>query len=133
VASVRINHGSLYARDPRGAAEHLAALAGGRVERFHPVEGAFVCLLNGDWDDALIEFYPRTVTLAHDDGVVTFRRLSPPASGGGSHFNLSIPGSRGDVERACAARGLTYAWRDWAGLLDVWLEDDLLIECVPTD
>jgi hypothetical protein len=23
------------------------------------------------------------------------------------------------------------AWRDWAAFLDVWLEDDLLIECVP--
>lgn len=130
--NVRINHGSLYARDPRSAAAHLAAVTGGRVETFHPIAGAFVCLLNGDWDEALIEFYPRNVTLAHDNGTVTFRRLSRPASGGGSHFNLSVPRSRAEVERVCAERGLTYAWRDWAALVDVWLEDDLLIECVPT-
>ena len=27
--------------------------------------------------------------------------------------------------------GLPHAWRDWAGFLDVWIEDELMIECVP--
>jgi hypothetical protein len=130
-SGVRINHGSAYARDPRAAAHHLAALSGGVVESFHPLEGAWACLLDGGWSGALIEFYPRTATLAHDEGLVLFRPLEHPAAGGGTHFNLSLPRSRADLERTCRERGLPHAWRDWAGFLDVWLEDDLLIECVP--
>jgi hypothetical protein len=129
--SIRLNHGSTYARDPKRVAEHLAALTGGTVQPFHPLEGAWVCLLGEDWSGPLIEFYPRTATLAHDQGQVQFRPLERGAEGGGTHFNLSVPRSRATLERTCLERGLAYTWRDWAGFLDVWLEEDLLIECVP--
>ncbi len=128
---MRINHASVYAHDPKRAAEHLAALSGGVVRSFHPCEGAWVCLLEGDtWSGSLIEFYPRSVTLAHRDGEVRFEALARPASGGGTHFNLSLPKSRTALEQICRERGLTHGWRDWAGFLDVWLEGELLIECV---
>ena len=130
---IRLNHGSAYAGDPEAAAHHLAALSGGGVESFHPLEGGWVCLLEGSWSGALIEFYPRTATLAHEQGRVLFRPLDTPARGGGSHFNLSLPRSRGELERISRERGLPHAWRDWAGFLDVWLEPDLLIECVPDE
>ncbi len=127
---MRINHASVYAHDPKRAAEHLAALAGGVVRSFHPCDGGWACLLEGEWNGALIEFYPRTATLAHEGGHVRFEKLDPPARGGGTHFNLSLEKSRAEVEAICGARGLTHAWRDWAGFLDVWLDDELLIECV---
>ena len=129
---VRLNHASAYAREPRAAAEHLAALAGGTVQSFHALDGAWVCLFEGSWDGGLIEFYPRTSTLAHERGEVCFRDLPRPAAGGGTHFNLSLPRTRAQIEEICRAQGLVCAWRDWAGFVDVWLEDDLLIECVPT-
>ena len=128
---VRINHASMYATDPKRAAETLAALLGGSAEEFHPLPGGWVCLFAaGDWGGGLVEFYPRSATLAHDDGAIGFRTLDRPARGGGSHLNLSLPRKRADIEAICRQRGLVFAWRDWAGFLDVWLEDDLLIECV---
>jgi hypothetical protein len=131
--AVRINHASMYAGDPQRAAEHLAAIVGGTVQPFHPLPGAWVCLFEEDnWKGGLVEFYPRTSTLAHEEGQITFRALSTPARGGGSHLNLSVPRTRQLLEALCRERNLTCAWRDWASLLDVWLEDDVLIECVST-
>jgi hypothetical protein len=129
--AVTINHASMYASDPPGAARHLAAIVGGEVVTFHPLPDAWVCLFQpGDWKGGLVEFYPRTATLAHDDGAVTFRDLPSPSRGGGSHLNMTVPRTRAALEALCRERGLVCAWRDWAGFLDVWLEDDLLIECV---
>lgn len=131
---MRINHGSVYALDPQRAAAHLAALTGGLARPFHPCEGAWVCFLNGqdeDWDGQLIEFYPRDVTLAAERGKLVFRRGEPVPPGAGTHFNITVPTSRGKLEAICGERGLLCSWRDWQGLVEVWLEADLLMECVP--
>jgi hypothetical protein len=135
MARVKINHGSAYARDPRRAAEHLAALTGGLARPFHPCEGAWVCFLSGkedDWDGQLLEFYPRNVLLSADGGKLVFRTTKSTPRGAGTHFNLSIPKTRAALEAKCAELGVTSSWRDWQGLLEVWLESDLLIECVPS-
>lgn len=133
--SARINHGSAYGHEPAAAAAHLAALTGGVAAPFHPCEGAWVCFLSGkdeDWEGPLVEIYPRNVTLAADgEGTVSFAKMTSPARGGGAHFNLTIHRSRTELERICERRALRHAWREWAGLLDVWLDDELLIECVP--
>jgi hypothetical protein len=129
-----INHGSVYARDPRGAAEKLAALTGGIARAFHPCEGAWVCFLGGDeedWDGPLLEFYPRSVLLAREGSKLVFRAATTAPRGAGTHFNLTIPKTRMALEAACLAAGMRSSWREWQGLLEVWLEDDLLIECVP--
>lgn len=130
---VTLNHGSVQATDPEAAAGHLAALTGGSVVPFHPVDGGFVCLLDGGgWEGALIEFYPRTTALAHRDGAVFFRAQEATAATGGTHFNLTIPRTREVLEAVCVERALPHSWRDWQGLLEVWLDDDLMIECVPS-
>ncbi len=135
-SSIRIQHGSAYAHDPEHAAGALAALTGGVARAFHPCPGAWVCFLGGDdehWSGPLIELYPRSVRLASEAGEVVFRPLPPPhtARGAGTHFNLAVGATRGELERICAAQGLTCSWRGWAGFLDVWLDDDLLIELAP--
>ena len=129
-----INHGSLYAHRPQEAARHLAALTDGRAAPFHPCEGAWVCFLSGsdqDWDGPMVEFYPRSITLADDDGQVVFRKLARPATGAGGHLNITAKTSRAELERVCRERGIPCAWRDWAGFLDVWLDPECLIELRP--
>jgi hypothetical protein len=131
---IRINHGSVYAHDPQRAAEHLAALSGGLARSFHPCEGAWLCFLTGDdqdWDGPLLEFYPHSVTLASDGGRLVFRKTKLTPRGAGTHFNLTITKSRKAIEKLCAERALTCSGRDWQGLLEVWIEEDLLVECVP--
>jgi hypothetical protein len=128
---IRINHASAHAHDPKAAAEHLAALIGGSVVPFHPLAGAWACLFEGSWSGAFLELYPRTHGLhAGKGGAVGFRALAPPANGGGAHFNVTVSKSRAELEAICASRGLVCSWRGWGGFLDVWIDEDLLVELV---
>jgi hypothetical protein len=129
----RINHGSVHARAPRAAAEALAELTGGVVAPFHPCDGAWVSFHGPeeDWDGPHIEFYPPSVTLAHDDGKLAFRQTKSAPRGVGTHFNVTVPKTRRELEAICARRGIACSWRDWQALLEVWIEDGVLIECVP--
>lgn len=130
---VRINHGSIYARDPRRAAQDLAHLTGGLARPFHPWKGAWVCFLSGkdeDWEGQLIELYPHDLVMIAEEGRLAFRKAKLPPRGAGSHFNLSVPRSRTELEALCGKRELSCSWRDWQGLLEVWLEEDLLVELV---
>ena len=131
-SGVTINHASVYAREPERAAA-LAALTGGAVAAFHPCDGAWVCFLrgDGDWEGPLIEFYPRSVALGHEEGRIMFRENKSDVTGAGTHFNLTVPVPRAALEARCKQLGVVCAWRDWQELLDVWLEPELLIECVP--
>jgi len=131
---VVINHGSVYARDPKRAAENLAALTQGMARPFHPCDGAWVCFLGTreeDWEGPLLEFYPRDVRLAQEGARLAFRRADAPPRGAGTHFNLELPATRKRIETACDRLALPHSWRDWQGLVEVWLEDEILIECVP--
>jgi hypothetical protein len=125
-------HASLYAASPKRAAEKLAALVDGHAAAFHPVAGGYVCFLNreDDWEGAIVELYPRHVTIAHDHGRVAFRKLARPAHGAGGHVNIAVPIARKELEKRCDELGLVHSWRDWQSLLEVWLEDDLLVEIV---
>lgn len=129
---VRINHSSVYSRNPQKAALDLAALTDGIAKPFHPCEGAWVCFLNDeDWNSELIEFYPTQIKLGQRSGQLEFCDNPQGVNGAGTHFNLFVPKSRIDLEAICENRNLTFSWRDWASFLDVWLEEDLLIECIP--
>jgi hypothetical protein len=131
-----INHGSVYARVPELAARNLATLVDGAAQPFHPCEGGWACFLNGDiedWESPLIEFYPCDVSLVQSKGTLIFSRLKPTSAraGAGTHFNLTVPKTRTELEQRCKKLGLPFSWRDWQSVLEVWLEQDLLIECVP--
>jgi hypothetical protein len=134
-ARAALNHGSVHARDPQRAAEHLATIVGGLARPFHPCDGAWVCFLSGedeDWNGPLIEFYPRDIVLARDGNALVFRTIARPApTRSGTHFNITVPKSRAAIEAACGKLGVACSWRAWQELVEVWLEDDLLVECVP--
>ena len=125
-----IQHASTYADDPKRAAEHLAAICGGTVRRFLPLEGGWVCLFDRG---AFLELYPRTARLVDLGGDVGFAELPTPATGAGVHFNLRVERTRAEVEAICARRGLRCSPRPGMGFLDVWIEEGLLVECVCTD
>jgi hypothetical protein len=134
MAQIRINHGSTHARDPEAAARHLAALVGGVAAPFHPCEGAWVAFFGPkeDWEGPLVELYPATMVLARLGGRADFvPRQGDAPFPHGTHFNVSVPRSRAELEAVCAERGLACSWRGWANLLEVWVEDDLLFELVP--
>ena len=97
------------------------------MSEFHPLPGAYVCWMPGG---AFIELYPRTSRLVSREGDTTFEALPAPATGAGTHFNLRVQRTRTELEQICAERKLHCTWRGWAGFLDVWLDDGLLIECV---
>ncbi len=132
---VYITHSSIYASEPEEAALNLAALIDGIAKPFPPVEGGWVCFLNDeDWKRGeFIEFYPKSVKIANNSGNAAFRENPEGVSGAGTHFNLSVPKNRETLESICQERNLVCAWRGWANFLDVWLEENLLIECVSND
>jgi len=127
---VTIEHASAYAHDPQKVSEHLAALCGGRAAPFHPLPGASVCLLGHDWTEPFIEFYPRSTRIALKDGGIGFEAMPAPATGAGTHLNLRVDRTRAELEAICAERGLAHGWRAWAGFLDVWLDEGLMVELV---
>lgn len=125
---VELNHASAYAHDPRKTAEDLAALCGGNVVAFSPLPGAWVCQFGPVANGPFIELYPRTSRFALHEGAIRFEAMPVPATGAGSHLNLRVDRSRTELERICAERGLKHGWRSWAGFLDVWLDEGLMIE-----
>ncbi len=128
----KIIHSSIYAEDPQKAAYKLAQLVDGIAKPFHPCEGAWVCFLNEEnWESELIEFYPKNVKLHNSNGGLAFEEMAEKVRGVGTHFNLSIPRTRRQIEDICSHNELTCKWRDWAKLIDIWLEPEILIECVP--
>ena len=130
----RLMHSSIYADNPEKAAKDLSKLISGSAKPFHPCEGAWICFLNDeDWQAELIEFYPKSIRLCQQGDEVVFRAAQLSDTGVGTHFNLHIPKSRAQLEKTAHDLNLRCSWRTWAGLLDVWLEQGILIECKPTD
>src|SRR5687768_3265640 len=129
-AMAQIHHGSAHADDPKRAAENLAAIVGGKVEAFHPVPGGWACLFDGSWDGTFLELYPKTHGIVQKEGGPGFVELAARPTGVGTHFNISVEKTRAEVEGICKERGLRFSWRDWAKLLDIWIDDALLVEIV---
>lgn len=131
---VHIIHSSIYATDPEKAASNVAALIDGIVKPFFPLQGAWVCFLNDEnWNSGeFIEFYPTSSKLVNYSGNPVFLDNPEGISGTGTHFNLSVPKTRVELELICEERNLAYAPRGWGNVLDVWIEENLLIECVFT-
>ncbi len=126
----QIHHGSAHADDPKRAAENLAAIVGGTVAPFQPLPGGWACLFDGSWNGAFLELYPKTHGITANDEGPGFAELAAAPAGVGTHFNISVEKMRSEVEAICRERGLRFSWRDWAGFLDIWIDDSLLVEIV---
>ena len=132
--STRLIHSSIYADDPKKAAMDLSVLVNGSAKKFHPCEGAWICFLNDeDWEAELIEFYPKSIQLQQEGNEVVFKEVKLTDVGVGTHFNLHIPKTKTQLEEIAGTLKLKCSWRSWAGLLDIWLEQGILIECKPTE
>lgn len=130
-----IHHASLAARDPRRVATILAELLGGRAYRFPIFEGSYQ-VVAGDADGTMIEIYPENTQLEPEGGFV---RAERPAAYHPFHLLLSVPLAASDIERIASREG----WRCDAGvaglpgrppafhLYRVWVENRILVECVP--
>jgi hypothetical protein len=130
-----IHHASFAARDPLHVATVLAELIGGRAYRFPIFEGSYQ-VVSGDADGTMIEIHPENVQLEPEGGIV---RADHPAVYHPFHLLLSVPLAAADIERIGAREG----WRCDAGraglpgrpevfhLYRLWVENRVLIECVP--
>lgn len=129
-----IHHASLPARNPLRVATVLAELLGGRAYRFPLLEGAYQ-VVSGDADGTMIEIYPAGVQIEPEAGLVTRQ----PAAHHPFHLLLSLPLAASDIERIGAREG----WRCDASvaglpgrppafhLYRMWIENCILVECVP--
>lgn len=130
-----IHHASLPARDPLRVATVLAELLGGRAYRFPMVERAYQ-VVSGDGDGTMIEVFPADVLLKPEGGFVQGERPAPYHP---FHLLLSLPLAASEIERI----GVREGWRtdfSAAGLPDrppafhlyrMWIENCVLVECVP--
>ena len=132
-----IHHASLPARDPLRVATVLAELLGGRAYRFPLLEGAYQ-VVSGDRDGTMIEIYPANVQIDPEAGLVQAKQ---PAAYHPFHLLLSLPLAASDIERICTREG----WRtDFSvarlpgrppafHLYRMWIENRVLVECVPEE
>jgi hypothetical protein len=129
----QLRHLSVGVRDPKGCAEKLAALTGGKTAPFHPVDGGYVCLWGG-WEGQFVEFYPKGTELYATDEGGEFRAGS--ASGGNSvHLNLTVEATTAEIVERAKRQGSRYVFRAGSGgpLHEVWIEEDFLVEVVTPD
>jgi hypothetical protein len=138
-----IHHFSIPARDPLKVVRVLAELIGGRAYRFPgPLPGATMAV-SGDRHGTMIEIYPDSVVMApgEDEGPVAYRTSPGERPRVAFHALLSVPHDRTTIERIGQAAGwrTKFFSRAAPGLppvfhvVEVWVENRLLLEVVPTD
>lgn len=138
-----IHHFSIPALDPIAVARVLADLIGGRAYRFPgPLPGAAMAV-SGDRHGTMIEIYPNNVVMApgEGEGPIAYRTDLAGHRHVGFHALLSVPHDRATIERIGEAAGwrTKFFSRAAPGLppvfhvVEVWVENRLLLEVVPTD
>lgn len=139
-----IHHVSISANDPAHVAAVLAELMGGRSMPFPGAIPDSHMAVGGDAHGTMVEVYPADVTLAPGTGDAEqghALRGQPLPATCPFHFLLSVPLSRGDVERIGAREG----WRTRMfgrgapgqkpafHVIEFWIENRLMIEVAPQD
>jgi len=130
-------HLSLSVRDPEHCARVLAEITDGQAIAFKArgLEGAWICL----WDPTtnhLVEFLPARAVMHRAPEAAAFRSTDHPVVGG-THLQLQaergVDHIRGVSEsHGCCCR-LRCDPRRGGPLLEVWLEEDVLLELVSDD
>jgi catechol 2,3-dioxygenase-like lactoylglutathione lyase family enzyme len=131
-----IHHLSIAARDPKRAADVLAELMGGTAVPFPPNPGSFFAL-QLDEHGSGVEVYPAGTHL-EPNGSVGGSFKKEPAAGrayGSTHFALSVPTDKATVEAVARRAG----WqcfdcdRGPFHVIEVWVENDTMVEILPPD
>ena len=123
---IKINHVSVYADNPFGCAEKLITMLGGYVTPFPAFRGACMYYF-GNGSDGLIEFYPKTHKIVQTGTSPGFAPLRQPVNGCATHINLQVEVPLEEVAEKATKLRLTNGLR-YQGFLDIWLENELLIE-----
>ncbi len=128
-----IHHMSFAARDPRGAAEAIAALWRGEAFPFPPVgEGSWVAI-SGDDRGTTMEVY-RAGTELHPadgdaDGAPVVRPEAPRYVA--SHAAIASPLGEDEIKAIAAERGWIAKYRKRGGIFGViefWVENSFMLE-----
>jgi hypothetical protein len=125
-------HMSAAADDPRGAAELVAELWGGKAYPFPPVGVGSWVAMAGDARNTTFEFYRRGTELQPAEGEVEGLVVEgEPRRYGASHAAVATPLSVDEV-KAIAARydapAKVLVRGGLFGVIEVWIEGRLMIE-----
>ncbi|MBV9825693.1 MAG: hypothetical protein JO001_08460 [Alphaproteobacteria bacterium] len=130
-----IHHLSIAARDPKKAADTLAAIFGGRAVPFPPNPGSFFAL-QLDNHGSGIEVYPAGTELEPNGEVGgAFVKHERPRGFGATHCAVSVGTEIGTVETIAREAGWE-CYRCNRGpfhVLEVWVENETMIEVLPPD
>ena len=129
-----IHHLSIAARDPKHVAGVLAELMGGKAVPFPPNPGSFFAL-QLDEHGSGVEVYPAGTEL-EPGGDVGGSFMKREARGYGStHFALSVKTDPDTVKKVAEKAG----WhcydcnRGPFHVIEVWVENDTMVEILPPD
>jgi hypothetical protein len=129
-----IHHLSIAAHDPKHVAEVLAEFMGGTAVPFPPNPGSFFALQNDEHGTG-VEVYPAGSELrpAGVEGAGFARRAPREPGFGATHFALSVATAPERIEAIARREG----WpcftcnRGPFGVLEVWIENETLVELLP--
>jgi catechol 2,3-dioxygenase-like lactoylglutathione lyase family enzyme len=130
-----IHHLSIAARDPKAAADVLAELMGGRAVPFPPNPGSFFALQLDDHGSG-VEVYPAGTELEPNGAVGgSFVKHERPRGYGATHCAISVATERGKVEEIAARAGWNcfVCNRGPFHVIEVWVENETMIEVLPPD
>jgi len=130
-----IHHLSIAARDPKHAAGVLAELMGGTAVPFPPNPGSFFALQLDDHGSG-VEVYPAGTELEPNGEVGgSFVKHRRERGYGSTHFALSVKTDAKKVEDIAARAG----WKCFTcnrgpfHVIEVWVENDTMVEILPPD
>jgi hypothetical protein len=130
-----IHHLSIAARDPKQAAGVLAEIMGGTSVPFPPNPGSYFALQLDDKGSG-IEVYPAGTELEPNGEVGgTFVKHPRECGFGATHCALSVATERGKVEEIARRAG----WHCFVcnrgpfHVIEVWVENETMIEVLPPD
>jgi len=131
-----IHHLSIAARDPKHAAEVLAEIMGGKAVPFPPNPGSFFALQLDDHGSG-VEVYPAGTELqpAGEEGGSFVRKPQEGRGFGATHFALSVAADEGKVKQIAERAGwhCVTCSRGPFHVIEVWVENDTMVEVLPPD
>ena len=131
-----IHHLSIAARDPKHSAEVLAEIMGGKAVPFPPNPGSFFALQLDDHGSG-VEVYPAGTQLqpAGEEGGNFVRKPRKGRGFGATHFALSVAADAGKVKQIAERAGwhCVTCNRGPFHVIEVWVENDTMVEVLPPD
>lgn len=126
---ITINHVSIFSNNPKKAADTMVQVFGGVARPFPPSPGGYTFYFDATTMGygGFIEFYPKVRQLVKHGIHPVFEDLIKEPYGYATHINLMVDVPLKEIAARCTALGLDNGIR-FTGLLDVWLEEELLIE-----